>query len=173
VLPPEAIFCDETVSNRPPFVNLLAFTSPSSYWSGKGGGLGFSAPGAIGMSLAGTRRPIVNGIGDGAFLYYPQALWTAASLKSGSIVFVVLNNTSYQILKLGVDRMGGPWTAGGAYPPGLDISEPRVDIAGLARSFGVEAETLREPSELRPGLERALAAGGPYLLDLHVERLTR
>jgi thiamine pyrophosphate-dependent acetolactate synthase large subunit-like protein len=94
-------------------------------------------------------------------------------LKRGSIVFVVLNNTSYQILKLGVDRMGGPWTAGGAYPPGLDISEPRVDIAGLARSFGVEAETLREPSELRPGLERALAAGGPYLLDVHVERLTR
>ena len=83
---------------------------------------------------------------------------------------LVLNNARYRILELGVDRMGGPWTAAGGYPPGLVIDSPLVDIAALARSFGVAAETVSHVAELRPALERAFAAGQPYVLDLHIER---
>src|SRR5205823_7371563 len=129
ILPADAIFSDETVSNRQPFVNLLGFTSPLSYWSGKGGGLGFSMPGALGMKLARPDRVVVNGIGDGSFLYYPQTLWTAANLGLGTVLFLVLNNSSYRVLKIGVQRMGGPWGVTGDYPPGLDIIGPAVDIA--------------------------------------------
>jgi benzoylformate decarboxylase len=169
VMPAHAIFCDETVSNRQPFVNLLGFDSPMSYWSGKGGGLGFSMPGAMGIKLARPDRVVVNGIGDGSFLYYPHALWTAANLDLGALVFVVVNNSSYRVLKIGVQRMGGPWAPGGVYPPGLDISGPRVDIAATARAMGVQAERVEQPNDLRPALERAFAAGKPYLLDITVE----
>lgn len=169
LMPDRAIFCDETVSNRQPFVNLLNLSSPMSYWSGKGGGLGYSMPGAIGMKLARPEQVVVNALGDGSYLYYPQALWTAASLGLGSIVFIVLNNSSYRILKIGVQRMGGPWASSGAYPPGLDIDSPRVDIAASARSMGVAAEVVSEFGELRPALERAFAAHAPYLLDIRIE----
>jgi benzoylformate decarboxylase len=169
VMPEDAIFCDETVSNRQPFVNLLGFTSPLSYWSGKGGGLGFSMPGALGMKLARPDRTVVNGIGDGSFLYYPQALWSAANLGLGSMVFLVLNNSSYRVLKIGVQRMGGPWASGGAYPPGLDIEAPHVDVAATARAMGVTAEHIEHAADLRPALERAFGAGCPYLLDVAVE----
>src|SRR6266542_373619 len=169
VMPAQSTFCDETVSNRQPFVNLLDFNSPLSYWSGKGGGLGFSMPGALGMKLARPDRVVVNGIGDGSFLYYPQALWTAANLELGTVVFIVLNNSSYRVLKIGVQRMGGPWDAGGAYPPGLDIEGPRVEIAATAQAMGVQAERIERPADLRPALERAFAAGRPYLLDIAVE----
>ena len=169
VMPAQATFCDETVSNRQPFVNLLDFNSPLSYWSGKGGGLGFSMPGALGMKLARPDRVVVNGIGDGSFLYYPQALWTAANLELATVVFIVLNNSSYRVLKIGVQRMGGPWDAGGAYPPGLDIEGPRVEIAATAQAMGVQAERIERPADLRPALERAFAAGRPYLLDIALE----
>jgi benzoylformate decarboxylase len=106
---------------------------------------------------------VVNVVGDGAFLYYPQVLWTAANLALGSTVFVVLNNASYRVLKLGLERMGGPWA--GAQPPGLDIQNPCVDLAALARSFGLDAERLTRPDQLRPALERALSAPGPVLLE--------
>jgi benzoylformate decarboxylase len=169
-MPRDAIFCDETVSNRQPFVNLLGFDSPLSYWSGKGGGLGFSMPGALGMRLARPTHTIVNGIGDGAFLYYPQTSWSAANLDLGSVVFLVLNNSSYRVLKIGVQRMGGPWAASGTYPPGLDIEAPGVVIAAMARSMGVQAERVAQPAELRPALERAFAAGRPYVLDITIEK---
>ncbi len=170
VMPKDAVFCDETVSNRPPFVNLLAFESPLSYWAGKGGGLGYSMPGALGMRLARPDRTIVTGIGDGAFLYYPQTLWTAAKLELGSVVFLVLNNSSYRVLKLGTQRMGGPWSASGAFPPGLDIEGPAVDLSATARAMGVAAERVERPSDLRPALERAFGSGRPYVLDIAVER---
>ena len=86
------------------------------------------------------------------------------------MVFLVLNNTSYRVPKLGVRRMGGPWTPSGAYPPGLDIEGPLVDVVGSARAMGVDAERVAQPTELRPALERAFAAGRPYLLDIAIEK---
>src|SRR5262249_7805087 len=109
------------------------------------------------------------GIGDGAFLYYPQSLWTAANLQLGSLVFLVLNNSSYRILKIGTERMGGPWGPAGVYPPGLDIDNPRVDIAATSQSMGVDAERVASYADLRPAMQRAFAAGRPYLLDICIE----
>ena len=170
VLPSKAVIADESVSNRPPFVNLLEFATPRSFWAGKGGGLGHSGGAALGIRLAWPDRPVVNIVGDGAFLYYPQVLWTAAGLGLGSTVFLVLNNTSYRVLKLGLERMGGPWTASGAQPPGLDIQDPCVDLASVAQGFGVEAERISRVAELRPALERALGATRPVVLDLVLGR---
>jgi benzoylformate decarboxylase len=164
-LPATAILADESVSNRAPLLNLLNFPTPRSFWSGKSGGLGHSGGAALGMRLAAPDRAVVNAVGDGAFLYYPQVLWTAANLGLGSTVFLVLNNASYRVLKLALERMGGPWAATGVVPPGLDIQDPCVDMAALARAFGLQAERLTRPDELRPALERALSASEPVLLD--------
>jgi thiamine pyrophosphate-dependent acetolactate synthase large subunit-like protein len=53
------------------------------------------------------------------------------------------------------------------------IGDPDVDFAKVASGFGVEAETVTEPSAFRPALERAKRAtvdGRPYLLDVQVQR---
>ena len=36
----------------------------------------------------------------------------------------------------------------------------------LAKSFGIESGYVEEPAEIRPALEKALAATGPYLLEV-------
>jgi benzoylformate decarboxylase len=170
MMPSEAVFADESVSNRQPFVNLLEFSTPRSYYSGKGGGLGFSTPGALGLRLGAPRQPVVNVIGDGAWMYYPQTLWSAANLDIGRLVVIVLNNASYRVLKLGTERMGGPWNARGSVPPGLDIDAPRADIAGTARTMGVTAERVESRADLRPALERAFGADRAYLVEVMLEQ---
>lgn len=168
VLPEDAVLVNEAISNTGYFVNLLTFREPLSYWGGKGGGLGHSMPAALGIKLAAPRRTMVNVVGDGTFLYYPQSLWSAANLGL-PVIFLILNNSSYRILKQGLQGMGGPWGPPGAYPPGLDLAHPAVNYAALAQSFGVAGERVTEPAQLRPALERALQAGAPYLLDVVID----
>ena len=50
---------------------------------------------------------------------------------------------------------------------GLDIGE--VDLAGYARSLGASGYTVREPDEMVPALEAALASGQTALVDVVVD----
>jgi benzoylformate decarboxylase len=171
LLPPDAIFVDETISNRPSFVNVLGFGDPLAYFAANGLSLGYSPAAAVGIQMALPDRQVVNVVGDGSLLYYPQALWNAAS-EQAPVLFVVLNNGSYRVLQLIIDRMGGPWNAAGQATPGLTIGQPSVDFVAMARSFGLEAERVKTPAELRSALERGLAATRPYLVDVLVDQGT-
>jgi len=71
---------------------------PQSFFGLRGGGIGWGLPAAIGVKLALPDRPVVALIGDGSAMYTCQALWTAAHDRI-PVVFVILNNTSYRILK--------------------------------------------------------------------------
>ncbi len=44
------------------------------------------------------------------------------------------------------------------------------DFTALAAAFGVGAEKVSEPGQVRPALERALASGEPRLLEVTVNR---
>jgi benzoylformate decarboxylase len=168
LLPPDAVFVDETISNRPSFVNVLRFGDPAAYFAANGLSLGYSAAVAVGIKMALPERRVVNVVGDGSLMYYPQALWNAANEET-PVLFVVLNNGGYRVLKLIVDRMGGPWGSSGQMPPGLDIEKPGIDFVALARSMGVEGERATTPGELRSALEHGLGAGTPYLVEAVVE----
>jgi benzoylformate decarboxylase len=169
VFPANGVFVDEAISNREAFVNQVAFADPKAYFAGKGLSLGYSVGAAIGLRLGQPERPVITVVGDGSLLYYPQALWSVASLKL-PIVTIVLNNASYRVLKLIVGRMGGPWNDAKAALPGLDFESPRVDFAAMARSMGLEGERVATTGELRPTLERALAAKRPYVVDVLLDQ---
>jgi len=169
VLPRRAILVDEAISNRQAFVDLVRFDDPLSYFAAKGLSLGFSVGAAIGLKLGAPDRTVVNVVGDGSLLYYPQALWSLANLKL-PIVVLVVNNSSYRVLKLILRRWGGPWGDSPALPPGLELGAPNVDFVALGGSMGVDGERVAKPAELRPALERALASGRPYILDVRVEQ---
>jgi benzoylformate decarboxylase len=77
-------------------------------------------------------------------------------------VVVVINNNGYSILKGARDAIGISDTV-----PGLDVSG--IDFVSLAGTFGAGGETVEEAEDLPDALERALSAGGPYLLDVIVD----
>ena len=54
------------------------------------------------------------------------------------------------------------------------LGNPDMNMALIARGFGVEAEVARSPEELRAALGRARKAtveGKPYLIDAQVARV--
>jgi acetolactate synthase-1/2/3 large subunit len=47
---------------------------------------------------------------------------------------------------------------------------PAVDFVGIARAYGVDGIRVEEKEEVRPALEAAFAADGPFVLDFRIER---
>ena len=138
-----------------------------SFFGKRGGGIGWGLPAAIGAKLALPERPVVALIGDGSAMYSCQALWTAAHYRVG-VVFIIINNRSYRILKQRVNALKGHSAQSGIYV-GMDLVDPAIDYVGLARSLGLaagRAETIPETLRL---LREALASAAPTLIDVLVD----
>jgi benzoylformate decarboxylase len=167
-LPPEAVVVDESISSGAGLRTLLRSDDARSFYGLRGGGIGWGLPAAIGVKLALPARPVVGLIGDGSAMYTCQALWTAARYRVG-VTFVILNNSSYRILKQRIHAMKGLAAQADRYVA-MDLDDPRVDFVRLAESLGVPAERIEKVTEVGPALGRALAAGGPTLLDVELDR---
>ena len=101
-LPPDAIVVDEAITASLELARTVQFERTGDYIGARGGGIGQALPGALGVKLAQPGRPVVALSGDGSAMYSIQALWTAAH-HDLAVVFVILNNREYRILKHNMD----------------------------------------------------------------------
>jgi benzoylformate decarboxylase len=166
-LPRDAVVVDESISSGGGLRTLLRCQDPQSFFGLRGGGIGWGLPAAVGVKLALPHRPVVALVGDGSAMYTNQALWTAARERL-AVVFVILNNRSYRILKQRVHALKGFAAQDDVYV-GMDLENPLIDFVSLARALGVQAERVEKCQEVGPALAHGLAAGSPYLLDIQVE----
>jgi benzoylformate decarboxylase len=169
ILPSDAIVVEEALSSADRIRNLIPSLDSKSWFGLRGGGIGWGLPAAVGVKLAQPERPVVALIGDGSSMYTFQALWSAAHSKLGTLVFVILNNTSYRILKQRMNAMR-EYAAQADHYPGMELVEPAIDFVGLAGSLGVRgarAETLQQVQELLTG---ALGRDEPFLIDVALDR---
>lgn len=134
-----------------------------------GSGVGISA----GAKLARPQQQVICLVGDGSFLFGPTALWNMARLQL-PVIIVVYNNHAY----------AGPHNRVVSAVPGGRMVEtrrffcdylgkPDINIANIARGFGVDSEVVSNPVELQAALKRARHAekeGKPYLVDAQVAR---
>jgi benzoylformate decarboxylase len=134
----------------------------------RGGGIGWGLPAAIGVKLALPDRPVVGLIGDGSAMYTCQGLWTAAHYRIGA-VFVILNNSSYRILKQRLHAMRGLAEQADSYV-GMELTDPKIDFVSLARSLGVAAERAKTVHETTDLIAQAFKNGEPMLIDVEVDR---
>src|SRR6266851_2695995 len=167
-LPAEAIVIDETISSGFGLRQLLKSDDFGSFYGIRGGGIGWGLPAAIGVKLARPGRPVVALIGDGSAMYTCQALWTAAHDRV-AVVFVILNNGSYRILKQRTNALKAHAAQTDRYV-GMDLAEPAIDFVGLALSLGVAAERARTVDEALAQLRDGLASDGPLLIDVAIDR---
>ena len=168
MLPKDAVVIEEALSSAPGIRQLIKSDDPQSYFGLRGGGIGWGLPAAIGVKLALPDRPVVALIGDGSAMYTCQALWTAAHDKI-AVVFVILNNTSYRILKQRLHGLRGLAEQVDNYV-GMELVNPAVDFVGLARSLGIAAERARTVHEATDLLKQGLASGAPMLIDVTLDR---
>jgi benzoylformate decarboxylase len=168
-LPPDAIVVDEAITASIDLARALAFERPGDYFGARGGGIGQALPGALGVKLAHPGRPVVAVSGDGSAMYVIQALWTAAH-HDLPIVFVVLDNREYRILKHNMDAYRQRFGVAGERPYShMDLGKPDLSFVDIARGMGVAAARVTKAGDVGSALAAALAAGGPYLLDVAVE----
>ena len=112
------------------------------------------------MQLAQPDRPVVCVLGEGSAQYGITALWSAAAYKV-PVTFLVLRNNEYMILKwfAQLEQVSGA--------PGLDL--PGLDVAAVARAYGVKSREAASREELAVALRESIAAGdGPRLVQAPV-----
>lgn len=155
-------------------------SEPGAVLGGSGGaGLGYGPGAVVGAGLAERDGDtLVVGLQpDGDLLYAPTALWTAAR-HDIPFLMVVEDNRSYGADRLHQERVAA--RRGRADHPvgvGIDIDDPAVDVAGLARSLGVEAlGPVDDPRQLPEVLRRAAGIvrdeARAVVVDVLVERPT-
>jgi len=164
-LPEDAIVVEEAVSSVPGLLESLRLRVPNSFFGLRGGGIGWGLPAAAGIALARAHQPVVALIGDGSAMYTIQALWTAAHERLG-IVFVILNNRSYRILKQR-HRLGDDVQSRDDLP-GMDLMDPPIDFVGLAHSLGLAAMRANTAEDLRICLVEGLRSRLPLLIDVNL-----
>lgn len=143
----------------------MPIKSPRGFYYAGVGGVGNGVPTAVGVALADPKRRVICATGDGAMLYTNQALWTAAQAKA-RLIILVLDNSGYVVL-----RECGDFLGVGHELPGMDVAG--IDYVKLAESFGVEAFRVERYADLGPAFDRALAATGPILVSIAVDRTLR
>lgn len=163
VKPENAVLVEESPSNVAELHRWWPITRPDSFFTFASGGLGWNLPASVGIALGeratGRNRPVIVVIGDGAFQYSVQSLWTAAQQKL-PILFVVLCNGEYCILKSFAALQGTPGV------PGLDI--PNLDIVSLGRGYGCKAQRATTRVEIGEALKAALQSEGPTVLEIPI-----
>jgi len=97
-----------------------------------------------------------------------QALWTAAHYRI-PVVFVILNNTSYRILKQRLHALRGHAEQVDTYV-GMELLDPAIDFVGLSRSLGVAAARAKTVHEATDLIARALKDNVPMLIDVALDR---
>ena len=158
LLPENAVVIDETVSSGIGLRRFLKSDDAQSFFGLRGGGIGWGLPAAIGVKLALPDRPVVALIGDGSAMYTIQGLWTAAR-ENLNIVFVIINNYSYRILKQRTNAMKGLAAQVDNYVA-MDLDQPRIDFVQVARGLGLIAHKATRLSDLADLLEAALKVTG-------------
>ncbi|TMI05315.1 MAG: hypothetical protein E6H43_00585 [Betaproteobacteria bacterium] len=173
LMPPDAIFVDETITHRLDVVRLLDRLQPGSFFETSYGGLGMGLGMALGIKHALPERTVIMAIGDGAFHYNPVPASFGASQEHRLPLLVLLfDNAGYLSQKGDVVR---------EYPNGNAVRtkkfagtsiEPKPDYVALARAFGGHGEKVEKPGELRPALLRgfqSVAKGQLALVHLVLE----
>ena len=139
---------------------------PGRYFFNRGGGLGWGMPAAVGVSLARGGEPVLCAVGDGSAMYSPQALWTAAR-EELPVVFAVVNNRQYLILKNNLRGMGGDSVRHDRFVA-MDLVDPPIDYLSLATSMGVAATLVEKAHDVGDAVQAALDSHRPHLLELPI-----
>ncbi len=120
--------------------------------------MGHTTAGVVGAALA-TGQKAIAIVGDGALLMTNEI--STAVTYGAPAVWIVLNNGEYGMVRHGM-------TAQRMTPVETQIGD--INFAVMAHSLGAAGERVEHEVQLQGALQRALAAEGPYVVDVLVER---
>jgi thiamine pyrophosphate-dependent acetolactate synthase large subunit-like protein len=123
------------------------------------GTLGFGMPAAIGCQIVEPNKQVIALCGDGGFQMTMSDFSTALKYNLPIKIFI-FNNFSYHFIELEQMREGVAQCYTKLHNP---------DYAMLAKAFGGEGFTIKDPSELEEKVKAALACDKPCIVDVHIQ----
>ncbi|MEM6385051.1 MAG: thiamine pyrophosphate-binding protein [Pseudomonadota bacterium] len=121
------------------------------------GALGYAMSAAMGAAIGRPGHKVVALMGDGSFGFTCGELETAVR-RDLPITFIVFSNAVYGWIKAGQKTKFDE-----RY---FSVDFDRTDHAAVANAFGVKSYQVSEPDMLETVLKKALAHGGPSLVDI-------
>ncbi|ORB51928.1 thiamine pyrophosphate-binding protein [Mycobacterium persicum] len=121
--------------------------------------MGCGVAGAIGMALARPGERVVCIAGDGAFLMHGTEVSTAVAQRL-PVTWVVLNDGRLSATTAVIR---------GRMDPSPLASTGVNDLAAMANALGAQGIRVDNAADLRAGLEKALVATGPCVVDIAID----
>jgi benzoylformate decarboxylase len=151
-LAPDAFVVDEEVSLKYALLTRWPF-GPGQYIATKSGTLGYGVPAAVGAALAQSvsvgSRTVIAFVGDGAFQFYPQALYTAVHYDL-DLTVVVIDNGGYGILRDNIVAMLGGDKSDYSFT-GMTF-DSTIDVLAIASGYGAQAFVVTTSEDLQESL---------------------
>lgn len=167
-LPSGTVVVDESITAFSDVARLFDFHRPGEYFAGRGGGIGQGLAGVIGTQVAFPDKRVVAISGDGSAMYSIQALWTAVHHQL-PIVFIIMSNGEYRVLKHNLDTYRHRFDIRSDKPyPHMDLTSPSLGFTEMAQGMGMAGEKVHDAAQVGEAVTRALRAGTPYLLEISV-----
>ena len=144
------------------------FHHPRSFLTSAGlGAMGYGYPAAVGAKVACPHREVIDIDGDGSFLMNVQELATAIA-ENIPAKAIIINNQYLGMVVQWEDRF---FASNRGHTFLGDPNSPKTifpDYLPICQGFGVPAERITQPEEIRPALQRLLASKTAYVLDVMV-----
>jgi acetolactate synthase I/II/III large subunit len=137
------------------------FRRPGTFLGPTSGAMGYGMPAAIAAAVVHRERRVVALVGDGGMGMSLAELETAVR-EGAHVVAVVFDNERYGMIRDHQDRRGS------AASPGTDLGP--LDFAAAARACGARGVRVDTDAAFEPALRTALAASGPTLIQVLVDR---
>lgn len=161
-MPDDAIFVrDMTIPAYAWGNQFFPILQPRTTMNPVSGAIGPGLPLANGAAIA-TGRKTVLLQGDGGFTMHIGELTTAVQYQL-PVVVCVFTDGGYGVLRM-IQR-----TNFEGRNVGVELATP--DFVTVARGMGLAAEKVASAAEFAPAFARAMAAQGPYLLDIDASSL--
>jgi len=158
-LPRDGIFIrDQTISAYNWGNQQFPILAPRTSMNPTSGAIGPGFPMAVGAAIAtGKKSMVIHG--DGGFMFHATELATAAQYQV-PLVVCVFNDSGYGVLR---------WLQTNRFGRVNETDLGKVAFAQMAQSMGVPAQRVQSVAEFEAALETAMAADGPYLIDVDME----
>ncbi len=137
------------------------FKRPGTFLGPTSGAMGYGVPAALAAALVHRERRVVALVGDGGMGMTLAEIETAVR-EGAHLVAIVFDNERYGMIRGYQDR------AGSAASPGTDLGP--LDFAAVARACGARGVRVESDGAFEPALRTALAASGPTVIQLLVDR---
>ena len=126
--------------------------------------MGYSVPASVGAFFANKKRNIIAIIGDGSMQMNIQELETIKHYKVNVKIFII-NNQGYGLIKQTQDTWLNSHYSGVDKKSGLSLP----NFISVAKAYKIKTMKLRQNSNLKNKISKALKIKGPIVIDVLVD----